>query len=1185
MRNLAFLLLLILLSITAISQDQKTNFGKTAKPDQTQKIKIGDEKEEFRKAINQISPENRVAALLKFIKNFPESGQKDRALGLITSGRAELADDKLRVGETEEGIKLFKLAVEEAPIPISDQLYTGIILQIPNNLFWRGQRPAAFEIAKLIEEKVSDNPTQMLALATFHIGVENGSGAIRLAEKAIKLKPDLRVAYQTLGLAHRINFDLGNSAEAYAKALEFDTSSATALRNLAEMRRATGKTAEAIALYQRILEKDVSGYNDQEEKNNADINARTGLILSMFDAGKVVEAELQLNKSLEANPNNLILLVGAAYWYAANGDGDKAIELSQRALSVEPRYTWSYIALARGLMKKGDPLAAERTLLAARQFGNFPTLQYEIALTRLAAGFYRDAADELKETFTIKDGILSTKLGGRFEVEAENFTKLLSLERQASIFQAGSADNGEDAEKLKKLLDFVQSLEAENSDEAGIIRSADEFIKGDDKMKTYRQIYVANQLLDKKKALPKVLEITKDAIAGIDRALEVKNSSSAILADALYEPRRIAISRGEAIIVPEIPSQTLSDIVRGRIEEISGWALYRQQKNDEAIIRLKRAISILPKDSAWLRSSMWRMGTILELKGESKEALNYYIKGYSPEENDEVKRIIIESLYKKINGSLEGLQERLEAKQPETNSTAIFVKKEEPKAVITKQPETKQPERKPESNIILNGKKVPDIVPIARNSEKPKPVQTPAIVNSEMTDEITVTPTPKPEETIVVEKPQTENSSIIKKPQTENTKNEDNDTKTVFDENNDTKNIDTEKTESLVDEKIVDESKNSNIPDVPINSAISEVPTDNQTDLVVAKPETKPDELKNEVKSAEINNDVKSTEIKSDVISDETNSKIKSDDLLTITEDKPFETESQTTKDEQKKSETTNDINAPEIEEPKIEEPKDKPAEEAKTRQKITGKPIVIIEDKLLQTNRETTKTDDTEAKKLDEAIINEVKTDDPVAEVKKIDKAVADKETAEVSNAATKLADKNVDDQVNDLSLEDAVTENLNSETPKNIEINPPADETKKAEDSDVQNEDTDQSLIKDNRPTLIDLGAVRPRIVPADQIKKTQVETPPTCGILVTQEVISIINNGGSMGILVGVEKKFDDFDIKAISSSPEDVDILFEPGIGAEVERAFFVIRSISTNQGEYKVTFETPCGNKEILVKVR
>ena len=154
------------------------------------------------------------------------------------------------------------------------------------------------------------------------------------------------------------------------------------------MKRANGKTDEAITLYREILAAD-----------ETDLNARTGLVLSLFDAGKKTEAETEMQKTLEANAGNLPLLVGAAYWYAGNNEGVKAIDLAQKALAVEPRYTWANIALARGLIAEKRPLDAEKVLLAARNYGNFPTLDYEIAVARVEAGFYREAADELKKKF------------------------------------------------------------------------------------------------------------------------------------------------------------------------------------------------------------------------------------------------------------------------------------------------------------------------------------------------------------------------------------------------------------------------------------------------------------------------------------------------------------------------------------------------------------------------------------------------------------------------------------------------------------------------------------------------------------------------------------------------------------------------------------------------------------------
>lgn len=648
MKNSAILFLILLFSVSVFSQENKPSDKNPLSSSVVEEI--DEETAEFQKAVAVKNAAERIGSLNAFLAKFPESENKTRALELIVSGRAEIAAEKLRLGEKEAGIKLFKLAVKDAPTPISDELYTQVILQFPTNLFFSNQPDAAIEIARLIEEKIGGDPKQILGLAAFYIGTENAAEAVRLAQKAIAIEPNLPAAYQTLGLARRMNFELEESAEAYAKALELDENSNISRRSLAEMKRATGKPVEAIALYKKVLEIDAS-----------DTNALTGLILSLFDAKRETEAEGQLRTSLELFPNNLPLLVGAAYWYAANGQGAKAVELANQAVSVEPRYTWAHIALARGLLAEKRPLDAERVLLAARRYGDFPTLSYEIASARLAAGLYLEAADELKRRFEIKDGKIMTNLGGRVLKQSDNFTDLLALERKASIFQPNAADNREYAAKLKSLLDLTQKLSSEETSETQLSDAVDKFVSGSDSMKFHRQLFAANRLAEKKKALPKALELTKAAVKEVDSALNVASPSSAVLADELYDSRTLAASRGEFLFVPEVPKNTLLQIVRGRLEETAGRILLEENKPDEAVVRFRRAASVLPENSSWWRANLWELGTALEGAGKPEEALDAYLKSYNTEQPSETKRFMIELLYRKVKGNLEGLDDLIGA--------------------------------------------------------------------------------------------------------------------------------------------------------------------------------------------------------------------------------------------------------------------------------------------------------------------------------------------------------------------------------------------------------------------------------------------------------------------------------------------------------------------------------------------
>src|SRR5207237_1189304 len=140
--------------------------------------------------------------------------------------------------------------------------------------------------------------------------------------------------------------------------------------------------------------------------------------------------------------------------------------------------------------------------------------------------------------------------GNRVALEAKSFIELLATERRASIFEPLAADSPDNSEKLKALLELAQKFDSPDANETELVEIADKFLSGDDNMKLHRQLYVARQLLQQKKALPKVLELTQSAIGKVDAAIDVPSPSAAVLADEIYEPRTLANSRNEILVVP-----------------------------------------------------------------------------------------------------------------------------------------------------------------------------------------------------------------------------------------------------------------------------------------------------------------------------------------------------------------------------------------------------------------------------------------------------------------------------------------------------------------------------------------------------------------------------------------------------------------------------------------------------------
>ena len=104
-------------------------------------------------------------------------------------------------------------------------------------------------------------------------------------------------------------------------------------------------------------------YREQLAVEPADKGARAGLVLSLYDLGQTAEADKEFAAALKDDPRNLALLTGAAYWFVAHNDSKRGLELAQRAADIEPRYTWTQIALARALIGEKQPSVC-RTLPA-----------------------------------------------------------------------------------------------------------------------------------------------------------------------------------------------------------------------------------------------------------------------------------------------------------------------------------------------------------------------------------------------------------------------------------------------------------------------------------------------------------------------------------------------------------------------------------------------------------------------------------------------------------------------------------------------------------------------------------------------------------------------------------------------------------------------------------------------------
>jgi tetratricopeptide (TPR) repeat protein len=631
---------------------KKTPTTARKNPDTNTASNPDDEKEEVELTLT-LPVDKRIDVLRAFIAAHPKSAAVPRANELIVVAHAAMGDQKLQEGDISGGLEEFRLAMKEAPSDMTDRLFTEVIARIPMNLFLRDQRTAAIDFARQVEALAKLNPKKLLALEEFYLTTENVAEANRLAELAVLQAPDLAAAHQALGAARHIGLRLDDAEKEYARALELDPKSATAKRSLADLKRAAGKAEEALALYRELL-----------QTNANDKTAFAGMVISLLEAGKREEAQAQLDAAMKDKDQsqNLALLVGVAYWLVAHNDAERALDLAEAAVQMEPRFSWGQIARARALVANKNPLEGERGLRFARQFGAFPTLDYELASVLVSIGLYDEAAQELAHSFSLKDGQIETKLAGRNVAHALNFIELLGLERRAAIFQPSAADTEANARMLKGLLAFAAAInlpEGASVKEDEVLAAAQEFTAGNDATRTYRQVYVASKLIKRGVAFGSALELMGAATSGVEAALDVPAATVAVQADELSDIRARALSQGGTPDVPDAPRAVLSALLRGRIEDLAGLALFNQDKPADAITHLRRAVSVLPQGTPLWRAALWHLGSALEAGGHNDQALLYYIKSYVNTGPDPVRRAVIENVYKKVNGSLDGLNDKI----------------------------------------------------------------------------------------------------------------------------------------------------------------------------------------------------------------------------------------------------------------------------------------------------------------------------------------------------------------------------------------------------------------------------------------------------------------------------------------------------------------------------------------------
>src|SRR5690606_30611063 len=164
-------------------------------------------------------------------------------------------------------------------------------------------------------------------------------------------------------------------------------------------------------------------------------------------------------------------------------------------------------------------------------------------------------------------------------------------------------------------------------------------------------------------------------------------------------------------------------------------------------------------------------------------------------------------------------------------------------------------------------------------------------------------------------------------------------------------------------------------------------------------------------------------------------------------------------------------------------------------------------------------------------------------------------------------------------------IREKAEGETSPTIPERPNDPETEnrltKAEPATGTGNLSDDRAADENSATPPATEGTRKRVVDGVAINE---KTGNTCEVYSSQNSVSILNDGGNIGILIGIEGVASK-DIRVENSSPENIGVSLQPDITGFDGRAFFVVRSKTTQTGLFQVTFAGDSGSKTIPVTVR
>ena len=632
--------------------------------------------------------DERIKLLEKFLVSYRSSELEPEARQLLMREYSLKGEQALREANPQQAAQAFKSVFRNAPFIITDKVFSQYIFPLPIAMNAFGYRAESVDLMRTFESRFQDQPNRLVEIGFFYVQIEAPFEAVRLLERAVQLAPDDHRAHNSLGTAYLISLRLDDAATEFQKAIELDPKDEYANLNLGHLARASGEYERAVGFYRKQL-----------TLKSDDAEAHGGLGIALLASGRDEEAGPEIKRAMELAPGDYRFMTQLAVFYTTRKKPALARPLIEKAIRIEPRYAWALIAKAEiDLFERryGDALS---TLLAAQSQASFATLTFELAKSLMAVDGYDQATEVMNRSLKInEDGEFETLLGGAVKARSPRLDLLLERERQAALFlsdypttslqyrlaealakidyysktavaarkpapataaprrkasrsKAAAQETVADDEESQSVsrprrVGGGPSATAELSagKDAGLpgvpelMRAITSFTTLDDGRQAFRMVWVARKLTASGIALDAAVQLSQRAIG---------------MADGATEP---AGSMGDA---PLLEREGRRLVFLGRAYDALGWAQFKKGDTRGAVANLLKSVGTYPP-SQEKKSAMWHLAVAMEETGDERRALDLYIACYDAEmPTSSVRRAQIESLYRKLNGSLAGLEDKL----------------------------------------------------------------------------------------------------------------------------------------------------------------------------------------------------------------------------------------------------------------------------------------------------------------------------------------------------------------------------------------------------------------------------------------------------------------------------------------------------------------------------------------------